>query len=103
MTGEGHAVVTIDDDGDDCVRASSPNQDDGGRGCYDDGDCCGTGGCCGGTGCGGDGCSVVAASSWNVALLVLLSSVCNLGFAAPLNCGFLISLFHISYIRIIRM
>ena len=91
--------MTIDDGGDDCVRASSLNQDDGGRGCYGDGGCCGVDGGCGGTGCGGDGCLVVGASSWNVALLVLLSGVCNLGFAAPLKCGFSISLFHISYIR----
>ena len=33
-------------DGDgDCVRASSPNQDDGGGGCYGDGGCGGAGGC----------------------------------------------------------
>ena len=61
------------DGGGDCVRASSPNQDDGGRGCYGDDGCCDAGGCCDGTGCAVEMvAAVVAASSWNVALLVLL-------------------------------
>ena len=32
--------------------------------------------------------AVVAANSWNVALLVLLSGVCDLGFTSPLKCCF---------------
>ena len=57
------------DGGGDCVRASSPNPDDGG------GDCYGDGGCCGGTGCTVEMvAAVVAASSSKVTLVVLSGS-----------------------------
>jgi len=82
LTGDGHAVVTIGcrtsrsgDGGGDCVRASSPNQGDGGGGCYGDGSCCGASGCCGGTDCAVEMVvAVVAASSSKVALVVLSDS-----------------------------
>jgi len=59
------------DGGGNCVRASSPNQDNCGGGCY------GAGGCC--SYCDGTGCTVemvaavVAASNSKVALVVVLS------------------------------